>query len=116
MFWCVWLLIISTDCELRLPSELHERGSAWFAQPAPNRSEELRLLTQQLRDPLSDLGGLLFFAFFVMNVGFPEEHPDRNCIDIEYIHSVIRTLLNVLRKSRPKLEAGYSKRFMRKRA
>jgi len=40
--------------------------------------------------------------FFLMNVGFTEKHPERNCVATGCIHNVIYRLYNVLRKSSPK--------------
>ena len=54
----------------------------------PNRSDDLGLLAQKISDPASDLGGLLSFAIFLMNVGFTEKHPERNCVATGCIHSV----------------------------
>jgi hypothetical protein len=58
---------------------------------------------------VSDFGGFPFLAFFVLNVGLQEEHPERHCVDTGCIHSVTETVSNVLRKSRPNLKAGCSK-------
>jgi hypothetical protein len=60
------------------------------------------LLRRQHKTAGLAFDGVLSLAIFLMNVGFQERHLDRNSVVTGYIHSVITTLINVLRKSRHK--------------